>query len=198
VWAVLALLLAGPAFAALTDNGDGTVSDSVTGLMWDQCSFGLSGAGCATGAAGAYTWPQVLALASTANAANYKGHNDWRLPNVNELESLVKIDASSPAIDTTAFPNTVLDWYWSSTIYTPAPAYAWYVDFNGGGTDAVNQPHTLHVRLVRSGQSFAPFDSLAPAAPVVAVPVPVLGPLGLVLLSGLLGLGGVWARRRRG
>jgi len=78
----------------------------------------------AGGAASAHIWAQALGVAVSANSASYKGHNDWRLPNRNELESLVKIDVSDPAIDATAFPNTVSDWYWTSTNYAPDPAAA--------------------------------------------------------------------------
>lgn len=132
--ALLMFFLALPAQAAFTDNGDGTVSDTVTGLMWDQCSWGLSGVNCATGAASKHTWAQALGVAVTANAANHKGHNDWRLPNKNELESLVDLTRSSPSIDTAAFPNTESNLYWSSTNYAPDPALAWYVYCNVGGT----------------------------------------------------------------
>ncbi len=55
--ALLALLAAWPASAAFTDNGNGTVTDSATGLMWDKCSWGQSGnSDCATGSASAPTW----------------------------------------------------------------------------------------------------------------------------------------------
>ncbi len=154
---VLALLGAWPACAAFTDHGDGTVTDTATGLMWDKCTWGQSNdSDCSGGAAGTHTWAAALGVAVTANAmsagAGYKGRTDWRLPNRLELESLVKIDAYSPAIDTTAFPNTQSYWYWSSTIYTPDPAYAWYVLFGNGSSYAYYQSYYYHVRLVRSGQ----------------------------------------------
>lgn len=150
-----------PALASYIDNGDGTVTDTATVLMWEKCSWGQSNdTNCSGGAAGTYTWQQALALAVTANAYNYKGHNDWRLPNVKELASIVKIDALNPAIDTTAFPNTIADWYWSSTPYTPNPAGAWLVDFNDGRNADVLQTNDLHVRLVRSGQASATFDAI--------------------------------------
>ncbi len=180
--------------AAFTDNSDGTVTDSLPGLMWDKCTSGQSGAGCA-GTAVYYTWKQALALATSANTDNYKGHSDWRLPNIKELESLVKINASYPTIDAT-FPHTPSNdntGYLSSTIYTHDPTAAWHVHFDDGHLHAwdVTYPN-FYVRLMRSEQPLASFDSLAP------IPVPTLGPLGLALLSGLLGLGGAWARRRRG
>ncbi|MDP4028452.1 MAG: DUF1566 domain-containing protein [Gallionella sp.] len=158
--ALLALLFALPAQAAYNDNNDGTVTDTVTGLMWDKCSWGQSNnVTCAGGAASTHTWTQALGVAVSANSASYKGHNDWRLPNRNELESLVKIDVSDPAIDATAFPNTVSDWYWTSTNYAPDPTAAWLVYFYDGYPDANGKTFYGYVRLVRSGQSFDSFDA---------------------------------------
>jgi hypothetical protein len=194
--AVLAWVGNSSALAAYTDNTDGTVTDTATGLMWDKCSWGqTNNVDCSGGAAGTYTWQQALALAVTANSANYKGHNDWRLPNVKELESVLKIDAANPAIDATAFPNTITQSYWSSTPYTPNPARAWYVNFYYGNTDAYDQSgNILFVRLVRSGQSFAAFDAL-PVAPTV---VPTLSESGLIALSLLMAGAAALGLRRRG
>lgn len=171
--ATLRLLLAGlaccvalPAQAAFTDNGDGTVTDTVTGLMWDKCSWGQSNTStCGGGAATWHTWAAALGVAVTANNASHRGYTDWRLPNANELESLADRTVSSPAINTTAFPNTVSDWYWTSTTAAPDPAVAWGVGFGYGYTDADSKAYTHCVRLVRSGQSFDPFDSMAGTTP---------------------------------
>ena len=157
----LACWLALPAQAAFTDNGDGTVTDTVTGLMWDKCSWGQTGNDCSGGSISFPTWEQALAVAVTANGSSHRGYTDWRLPNRTELESLVKIDASShPAIDTTVFPNTLWIWFWTSTTHAPAPAFAWGVNFLDGNTGALTKSSSAPVRLVRSGQSFASFDSL--------------------------------------
>ena len=165
----LALLLTAPAQAAFTDNGNGTVTDTVTGLMWDQCSWGQTwGAGsgpgnrsCA-GTASIHDWAASLNLANTANTGNRRGYTDWRLPNRTELESLVDINKNaSPRIDSVAFPNTPSFLFWSSTLYLSInPAYARYVNFNDGNTQHSIQTSTYHVRFVRGGQSF---DPLGPA-----------------------------------
>jgi hypothetical protein len=154
----LALLAVLPAHAAFTDHGDGTISDTATGLMWDKCSWGQSANDCSGGAASPHTWIAALGVAVTANGSSHKGYSDWRLPSRTELESLVKIDASSPRIDGTAFPNTPPAWFfWSSTTYASDPANAWHVSFGNGYP--INKTEEGHVRLVRSGQFFAPFDS---------------------------------------
>jgi hypothetical protein len=79
--------LVGPVQAAFTVNNDGTVTDTVTGLIWDQCSWGQSGTGCSNGTASTHSWSQALGVAVTANNQNWLGYNDWRLPNSTELES---------------------------------------------------------------------------------------------------------------
>ena len=148
-------LLAAPAMAAFTVNGDGTVTDTVTGLMWDRCSWQQTGNDCSGGSVTTFTWVNALGVAVTANGATYKGYTDWRLPNKNELASLIdRTQAASPAIDRTAFPNTPGNYYWSSTRYAPDPAFAWSVDFNVGDVSSGYTDSDDPVRLVRSGQSF--------------------------------------------
>ena len=160
--------LALPAWAAFTDNGDGTITDTSTGLVWDKCSRGqvwdnTTPPGTCTGAASTHSWAAALAEATVANAASHRGQAGWRLPNRTELESLVKIDAHSPAIDDTYFPATPSNWYWTSTTHALDPADAWFVNFGNGLPNASYKAGAYRVRLVRSGQWFGAFDALAPA-----------------------------------
>ena len=111
---------------SFADNGDGTVTDRATGLMWSK---GDSGRGM--------TWRDALAWVQARNAAAHLGYSDWRLPNAKELHSLVNHANSpdfngKPAIDTTFFTCTVITnengeddypYYWTSTThagYSPA------------------------------------------------------------------------------
>ncbi|WP_167884853.1 DUF1566 domain-containing protein [Leptospira fluminis] len=110
------------------NNANGTVTDNATGLIWESCTAGLSGSSCSTGTAITYTWQNAL---SRCNALTTAGKS-WRLPNVNELRSLVDYSKSSPAIDTTSFPGTVSSYYWTSTSYAQSPLNAWYVYFANG------------------------------------------------------------------
>ena len=160
--------LALPAWAAFTDNGNGTITDTTTGLVWDKCSRGqvwdnTTPPGTCTGTASTHDWAAALAQATAANAASHRGQADWRLPNRTELESLIQINAHSPAIDGTYFPATPNNSYWTSTSYAPIPASAWVVDFDNGLTYADREANANHVRLVRSGQWFGAFDALDPA-----------------------------------
>jgi hypothetical protein len=121
------------------DNTDGTISDLATSLMWAQ-SDSTSG----------MDWEAALAYVQTQNTANYLGHNDWRLPNTKELQSIVDYTRSpgatspanvGPAIDplfsctgiTNEAGNSDYPYYWTSTsaIFQANGPYlfAWYVAF---------------------------------------------------------------------
>lgn len=144
----------------LVDNGNATVTHSKTGLTWKQCSEGLSGVSCATGAATALTWSQALGAATPLNVGNFAGQSDWRLPNDQELASIVETGCYSPSINATRFPNTVANGYWTSTSNT-APSFAGFVNFFDGTTFGDGKSSSFYyVRLVRGGQSFGAFDSL--------------------------------------
>ncbi len=183
---LLCVCLALPAWSAFSVNaGNGTVTDTTTSLVWDQCPYGLTGANCTSGTALLATWPQALSAAVSANAANYRGFNDWRVPNKNELESIVKLDtytAGQAAIDSTAFPNTPIGgdtwgWggTWTSTSYTPNPSVGWFVGFYDGDVSGNLKSGTGYVRLVRSGQSLASFDSLPATYAITATASPPAG-----------------------
>lgn len=101
------------------DNGDQTVTDQATGLMWTKAD---SGAGM--------NWSNALAWVQARNVARHLGHADWRLPNAKELQSIVDYTRSpfttaSPAIDPvftcTAITNEKgqvdYPWYWSGTTH---------------------------------------------------------------------------------
>jgi len=131
------------------DNSNGTISDLATGLMWQQTDNGSG-----------IDWEHALAYAQTQNKANYLGHNDWRLPNTKELQSLVDYTRSpgatnsanvGPAINalftctaiTNAGGKADYPYYWTNTSAIPNAngtyAYAWYVAFgraeDGSGED---------------------------------------------------------------
>ncbi|QIZ82627.1 DUF1566 domain-containing protein [Thalassovita gelatinovora] len=102
------------------DHGDGTVIDASTGLMWSKTDSGI-----------AMSWQDALAFAQTANTDAYLGHDDWRLPNIKELQGIVDYTRSpdttdSPAIDpvfdSTEITNEAdqLDYgaVWSSTTHS--------------------------------------------------------------------------------
>ena len=78
------------------------------------------------------------------------GKSDWRLPNLQELISIVNYGNSSPTIDPTFFPNTQPDNYWSATTYAGAVGYAWSVYFSSGNVDYYGKNGGGYARPVRS------------------------------------------------
>ncbi|HEB87396.1 MAG TPA: DUF1566 domain-containing protein, partial [Gammaproteobacteria bacterium] len=165
-------------------NGDGTVTDSDTGLMWKQCSEGQTtdGAGGCTGTAGAYTWQQALQQAQTLNAGGgYAGQGDWRVPNIKELGSIVERQCYSPAINETVFPGTPSSGFWSASPSAYYSDSAWGVYFGYGDDYYAFKSADRDVRLVRGGQSF---DIGPPVTPITPVPVKVTNAAGLYVRQG--------------
>ncbi len=139
-----------------TDNQNGGVTDIRTGLIWKRCSEGQSWDSIqqsCTGSAATYTWQAALARAVDHNlAGGYAGHSDWRLPNRNELTSLVERKCYSPTINLAWFPNTPGSHYWSASPDAYDSDHAWRVHFYGGYVNGYGKDGTFHVRLVRGGQ----------------------------------------------
>lgn len=111
--------------ANFTDQGDGTIKDNSTGLIWQKCSQGQSGTSC-TGTASDIAWSTALTTCTGLGTG-------WRLPNINELKTILSTtesNTSNPLADLTNFPNTAKSFYWTSTTYTGTPANAWYISFN--------------------------------------------------------------------
>lgn len=126
-----------------TDNGDGTVTDNLTGLMLVKDG---NSAGCNNG--NTLTWEQALTF---CEELNFAGYTDWRLPNVKELESIVDCGTFNPAINTLYFLNTKNSNYWTSTTFKPNTGYAWVVVFNNGYVNITNKTNSYYVRAVRGG-----------------------------------------------
>lgn len=137
----------------LIDNGDGTVSDVKTGLMWKKCLEGVTGTGCDSGTATFFTWQQALEQPQSVNdSGGFSGHNDWRLPNIKELSSLIEKQCSGPAINLNRFPNVPdNDKCWSSSPHLDT-LDAWFVDLSFGFWLPAARYANYHVRLVRGGQ----------------------------------------------
>lgn len=152
-----------PSTAHLVDNGDGTISDNKTGLMWKKCSEGTSGIDCkVTGVSGLifgvnYEWWKALQLAQTVNNGDgFAGYKDWRLPNIKELQSIVEVRCSGPAINLQVFPGVSSDPV-NGEFLSSTPTYGSWggvvmkVDFSQGSTVATSMWAGL-VRLVRTMQ----------------------------------------------
>lgn len=137
---------------AFTIRADGlTVTDHRTGLVWDRCLLGQSGASC-SGTVTTYTWQQALIEATTRNTQTYKGFNDWRLPNIKELATLVEDACFDPAFNTAVFVNhPVSGNAWSSSPTSADSSNAsWAMNFSGLSTTH-SRDSAYAVRLVRDG-----------------------------------------------
>jgi hypothetical protein len=144
------------------DHGDGTITDTETGLMWKRCSEGLEGVNCEKGKAKKYEYDDAV---QRFKNVEYAGYSDWRLPTVDELKTLVycskgvknkedgwcNYGSERPTINQQAFPNTT-DWYWSSSPFANYSGDAWYVNFYYGYSNYDFRGDGSAVRLVRGGQ----------------------------------------------
>ena len=170
-------------FGDFVNNGDGTVTDNSTGLMWEvkESKDGTPDYENPHDADNTYTWEEALSLCEDLSFADY---DDWRLPNRNELQSLVDY-SQNPSIDTTFFPNTVSSYYWSSTTLADDPGYAWLVWFGYGTVFLDDKFYDVYVRAVRSGQCGS-------------FPIPTLTEWGMIIfMTIIMGVGVVVLYRRR-
>ena len=125
-------------------HGD-TVYDRTTDLTWMRCSYGQqwSDDGGCSGAAQLMDWDSAMGLHVPNNAA-------WRLPQRDELQSIVDHRCKRPAIDDAVFPATPSIQYWTSTI--SGPSYAWIIFFRTGTpTWTYAKATQFAVRLVHEG-----------------------------------------------
>ena len=133
-------------------SGDKVVIDNKTDLMWKHCVEGLSGLDCLEGSASVFTWKLALDLAvDINNNSGFAGYNDWRVPNIEELRSIAAINCYAPAINETAFPNTPVDFFITSSPVTGLSFSMWVLSFYFGDDDAFNRGDSgYRLRLVRS------------------------------------------------
>lgn len=132
--------------SSLIDNGDGTVTDNATGLMWTKA------------AQGPMNWKQALGYCEELNLI----YSDWRLPNRNELHSIIDYNLRAP-YDTAAVDPTLIDpgtsdklpfQFWSSTTDKSNPEQALTIDFQDGKITKNNKvfAQNIMVRAVRNAQ----------------------------------------------
>ena len=151
------------------NNGDGTITDLNTGLIWEQKIRDIRSLHDVTLT---FAWDSVAATiwdwleqVNTEGGTGLAGHNDWRIPNKKELESIVDAGTFNPAVDV-AFNNnpgmlatcsvaecslTGVGNYWTSTTLELNPAFGWGVGFNAGGVFTDSKSDILFVRAVRGG-----------------------------------------------
>lgn len=153
--AAVLLVRGGDSFPAFIDNGNGTVTDPRTGLMWDRCALDQDLAGGCSGEPGYYTWQAALQEVAVRNGHFWRGSSGWRLPNAKELATLVRADRHHPAIDSQIFPNSAAVAHWTSTTKLGVLRMAWAVFFGDGNLFAKDKATRAAVRLVRDANAAA-------------------------------------------
>lgn len=126
-----------------TDGGDGTVLDDVTHLMWQKVVDMAK-----VTPPPEYSLPLALGYCDSLRLA---GYDDWRLPSVVELQSIVDYGHSSPSIDSTVFPNTPAGLFWTSTAVVNQETSSWIVLFSDARTTLTRSSEQTYsyVRCVR-------------------------------------------------
>ncbi len=98
------------------------------------------------------TFCNTQAFAARVNTQSLCGQTDWRVPDINELHSIVHQGKVNPAIDANYFPNTVSSWFWSSSPDAGSSDSAWGLYFGYGSDGSGYRGNSGYVRLVRGGQ----------------------------------------------
>jgi len=153
-----------------TVNADTTMTDNLTGLVWAPDGNIMPTRdpgwdtdytpGYGTPNDGRVTWQHALDYVAKLNAENYLNYNDWRLPNVNELESLVIADESSNVaswLNNMGFTNVQADYYLSSTSLADNKDFVWlvYLVYGSVGHGQKSYSSGFYVWPVRGGDTIS-------------------------------------------
>jgi len=123
--------------ARFIDNGDGTVTDNLTGDMWTKDD--------ATDKA--VNFDKAVQACKDCRVG---GYDDWELPSRVRLLTLVDDTRHDPAIDKSVFPSCKSEWYWTSTPCAWSPSgFAWFVSFDFGNSGYDDRDFSYRVRAVR-------------------------------------------------
>jgi pimeloyl-ACP methyl ester carboxylesterase len=129
---------AGFSFSNVSTNQ--CVFDNVTGLMWQSYTSDID-----------FTWEQAFSYVNSLNSSGLCGYHDWRLPSVNELQSIIDY-STTPSIDVSFFSNAKSDYYWTSTSYAVDLDYAWSINFYNRLQTSRYKNNYSYIRLVRKEQ----------------------------------------------
>jgi Protein of unknown function (DUF1566) len=163
--------LAGQSTVRFVDNGDGTITDFQTGLMWEKKddAGGLHDKDLVLRwqdelpEKSVYEWLSELNGRTDDPEAQlgFAGHTEWRIPTIAELQTLVDLNNASPTVDPIFSTECILDCtvtscsctaafvYWSSTSAMNNPLLAWTVLFVDGSMSTKTKDDFAHVRAVR-------------------------------------------------
>ena len=134
------------------EGADGTMADTLTGLVWSTDGLAPAPAACKPGVT--KTLQGALDLIRCLNAHGHLGRQDWRLPNRNELATLVhRGQADSAAwLRAQGFARVQPASYWSSSTFARATWNGWSVNLHDGAVTTYAKTHGINVWPVRGGQ----------------------------------------------
>ena len=163
------------------DNKNGTTTDQLTGLIWQQVPTD------------SMTWEQALI---TAEALSLGGSNLWKMPNIKELQSISEATIYNPSINKTYFSGISTTQCWSSTSLSNQSTKAWYLDTQYGITSQVVKTNKLRLLAVRSATTVTSMSTISKAKEYLSIyPNPSTGsftlkadePLGEIRIINQLG-----------
>ena len=163
------------------DNKNGTTTDQLTGLIWQQIPTD------------SMTWEQALITAENLVSG---GSSLWRMPNIKELQSISEVSIYNPSISKTYFSGISTAFYWSSTSLANQSTKAWYLDTQFGITTQVLKTNKLRLLAVRSATTVTSMSTLSKAKESLSIyPNPGTGsftlkadePLGEIRIINQLG-----------
>ena len=134
--------------SATWEQGYRMVKDNNTGLIWeikscDKTDFNFKD--------NKYNWENAKEYIIQLNKQGYGEFNDWRLPNREELRSIVNYNGQIPAVDTKYFPSCLPNFYWSNFTYAKDPSFIWGCYFAYGCTICYLKDSLYYIRAVRGG-----------------------------------------------
>lgn len=137
-------------------NGE-TVADTQTTLVWMRCAVGQqwNGSSCA-GEPQAMDWNEAGRTVARLNSEGYAGRNDWRLPALPELASIVERRCFNPRMNEAVFPGAASMVFWSGMGKSGTENLAYALDFGGGAVQTALKESRGAVRLVRGGPWWEP------------------------------------------
>ncbi len=138
VFLVMIGLSIGLAADFVRDTETGIVSDSVTGLQWQDNAVGRP-----------VSWQSAIDRCENLTLGK---ENGWRLPNIDELKTIIDTSRVNPAIKSAFTTTDSSYYYWSSTPYEGYEDGAWVMDFYDGHARSNYKGTTLFVRCVRAGE----------------------------------------------
>ena len=134
-----------PSSRSLTDNGNGTITDNATTLVWQKCSMGQANDATCSGTATTVAWAAAMSYCENLTLG---GRSDWRLPSATELRGLVDETRSAPVVNPVFFPATPSVYFNTSTTSTTGVTGMVYISMASGRMNSNNKNNPYAVRCV--------------------------------------------------